>query len=103
MKLTLHEVGHTLGLSHNFYASKLHSFNNIHERHITEPIGLTSSVMDYVSANVGVNSKNHGQFYTTTPGPYDIWAIEYGYTPELVNPEDEKNRLETLLSKSSKE
>ena len=100
VKLTLHEVGHTLGLSHNFYASKLHSFNNIHERHITEPIGLTSSVMDYVSANVGVNSKNHGQFYTTTPGPYDIWAIEFGYTPEFANPEDEKDRLETLLSKS---
>ena len=51
VKLTLHEVGHTLGLSHNFYSSKLHSFKNIHQRHITEPIGLTSSVMDYVSAN----------------------------------------------------
>ena len=75
VKLTLHEVGHTLGLSHNFYSSKLHSFKNIHQRHITEPVGLTSSVMDYVSANVGINSKNHGQFYTTTPGPYDIWAI----------------------------
>ena len=102
VKLTLHEVGHTLGLSHNFYSSKLHSFKNIHQRHITEPIGLTSSVMDYVSANVGVNPKNHGQFYTTTPGPYDIWAIEFGYTPELLNPEDEKSRVENLLSKSVK-
>ena len=102
VKLTLHEVGHTLGLSHNFYSSKLHSFKNIHQRHITEPVGLTSSVMDYVSANVGINSKNHGQFYTTTPGPYDIWAIEFGYTPALLNPEDEKNRVSNLLNKSVK-
>ena len=102
VKLTLHEVGHTLGLSHNFYASNLHSFNNIHDRHITEPIGLTSSVMDYVSANVGVDSKHHGQFYSTTPGPYDIWAIEFGYTPGLESPEDEKERTKTLLNKSVK-
>ncbi len=102
VKLTLHEVGHTLGLSHNFYSSKLHSFKNIHQRHITEPVGLTSSVMDYVSANVGINSKNHGQFYTTTPGPYDIWAIEFGYTPALLNPEDEKKRVSNLLNKSVK-
>ena len=102
VKLTLHEVGHTLGLSHNFYASNLHNFKNIHDRHITEPIGLTSSVMDYVSANIGVDSQHHGQFYTTTPGPYDLWAIEYGYKPPLDNPEDEKDRLKTLLDKSVK-
>ena len=102
VKLTLHEVGHTLGLSHNFYASHLHSFSNIHDRHITEPIGLTSSVMDYVSANVGPNRNSHGQFYSTTPGPYDIWAIQYGYTPSLENPEDEKERLTSLLNKSTR-
>ena len=102
VKLTLHEVGHTLGLSHNFYASNLHSFKNIHDRNITEPIGLTSSVMDYVSANIGVDSQHHGQFYSTTPGPYDLWAIEYGYALSLENPEDEKQRLKTLLDKSVK-
>jgi len=102
VRLTLHEVGHTLGLSHNFFSSQLHSLNNIHDRHITEPVGLTSSVMDYNTANVGPDPKHHGQFYTTTPGPYDIWAIEYGYTPSLENPEDEKERLKTLLDKSTK-
>ena len=90
--LVLHEVGHTLGLSHNFFATQMHSLNNIHDRHITEPVGLYSSVMDYTSANIGPDPKHHGQFYTTTPGPYDIWAIEYGYTPSLENPEDEKRR-----------
>ena len=98
VKLTLHEVGHCLGLSHNFFSSQLHSLKNIHDRHITEPIGLVSSVMDYVTANVGINPQNHGQFYTTVPGPYDIWAIEFGYTPSLLNQEDEKERVHTLLS-----
>ena len=101
VKLTLHEVGHCLGLSHNFFSSQLHSLKNIHDRHITEPIGLVSSVMDYVTANVGINSQNHGQFYTTVPGPYDIWAIEFGYTPSFLNQEDEKERVRTLLSKST--
>ena len=80
-------------MSHNFYSSHLHSFGNIHDRHITEPIGLTSSVMDYVSANVGPSNNSHGQFYSTTPGPYDIWAIQFGYTPPLENPQDEKKEL----------
>jgi len=102
VRLTLHEVGHTLGLSHNFYSSQLHTLNNIHDRHVTEPVGLTSSVMDYNSSNVGPDSKHHGQFYTTTPGPYDIWAIQYGYTPAHENPEDEKERTRDLLDMSTK-
>jgi len=100
--LVLHEVGHTLGLSHNFFATQMHSLNNIHDRHITEPVGLYSSVMDYTSANIGPDPKHHGQYYSTVPGPYDIWAIEYGYTPSLENPEDEKERVKTLLNKSTK-
>ena len=102
VRLTLHEIGHTHGLNHNFASSYFHSFNNIHDRHITEPVGLTSSVMEYPSINVGTSSNAHGQFYTTVPGPYDLWAIEFGYTPSLKNPEDEKERVQKLLSQSSK-
>ena len=58
--------------------------------------------MDYTSANIGPDPKHHGQYYSTVPGPYDIWAIEYGYTPSLENPEDEKERVKTLLNKSTK-
>ena len=101
ISLTLHEVGHTLGLNHNFYSSNLHSLKNIHDRHITEPIGLTSSVMDYVSSNISPDKKHQGQFYTTTPGPYDIWAIQYGYEQEKTNPQDEIERQNTLLDKST--
>ena len=102
VRLTLHEIGHTHGLNHNFASSYLHSFNNIHDRHITEPIGLTSSVMEYPAVNVGIGPNSHGQFYTTVPGPYDNWAIQFGYTPSLNNPEDEKERVEKLLNQSTK-
>ena len=101
ISLTLHEVGHTLGLNHNFYSSNLHNLKNIHDRHITEPIGLTSSVMDYVSSNISPDKKHQGQFYTTMPGPYDVWAIQYGYEQEMLNPEDEKERQAVLLEKST--
>tara|TARA_B100000073_G_scaffold140648_1_gene115755 strand:- start:400 stop:2958 length:2559 start_codon:yes stop_codon:yes gene_type:complete len=101
VSLTLHEVGHTLGLNHNFFSSNLHNLKNIHDRHITEPVGLVSSVMDYVPSNISPDKKHQGQFYTTTPGPYDIWAIQFGYEQEMLNPQDEKERQEVLLEKST--
>jgi hypothetical protein len=58
--------------------------------------------MDYVSANVNKDSKHHGQFYSTTPGPYDIWAIQFGYTPSLESQLEEKLRTEFLLNQSTK-
>ena len=101
VKLTLHEVGHTLGLSHNFYASNLHSLQNIHDRVVTEPIGLTASVMDYVAVNVNDDPKRHGQFYSTIPGPYDVLAVQFGYTSAFENPIEEKIRETELLSRST--
>ena len=99
VKLTLHEIGHTLGLTHNFYASQLHSLKNIHDRNTTETIGLTASVMDYVGANV--NPGHHGQFYSTIPGPYDKWVIEFGYAPSLDDPINEEERAKNLLGRST--
>ena len=100
VKLTLHEIGHTLGLTHNFYASNLHNIEIIHDRNRTELIGLTSSVMDYVGANV--RPGHHGQFYSTTTGLYDLWAIEFGYTPSLSDPINEGKRVKELFDRSTK-
>ena len=102
VNLIMHEVGHTLGLSHNFYASNFHSLNTIHDRNITEPVGLISSVMDYEMVNIGKHNNWTGQFYSTVPGPYDNWAVEYGYATPLENPLDEAARISLLLSQSTK-
>ncbi|PEN13940.1 hypothetical protein CRI94_07750 [Longibacter salinarum] len=92
--LALHEVGHTLGLMHNMKASQLHGPDEVHNADMTRASGLTGSVMDYPAINVAPPETKQGQFYTTKPGPYDLWAIEYGYTT------DEDN-LDAILSRST--
>ena len=44
-------------------------------------IGLTASVMDYTPVNISPKGKTQGDYFSRTIGPYDYWAIEYGYKP----------------------
>ncbi len=99
--LVLHELGHTFALNHNMKASTLHSPEDIHNRELAGTIGLTGSVMDYAPVNIAGNRDNQGEYYQTKPGPYDIWAIQYGYTTVPGNPEAEQTKLEEILSRSS--
>ncbi len=87
-QLSAHEVGHTLGLQHN-YAS---SFNN------------RASVMDYPHPNVVVNSKGQIDFsdaYTNEIGAWDKRAIQFGYT-DFAPGTDENEALKKLLEENTK-
>jgi len=85
--LVSHEVGHTLGLRHNFKASSLYSFEEINSDEIRGKKPFTSSVMDYNPVNFNMEAGEiQGDYAMIGIGPYDFWAIEYGYTFE--NPED---------------
>ena len=99
--LILHEVGHTLGLSHNFRASHLHPPGSIHDKKLTSKVGLSGSVMDYPAINLAAPGEKQGQYYETRPGPYDKWAIEYGYSSALENPAAEENRLRNIRARST--
>ncbi len=99
--LVLHELGHTLGLSHNFRASQMTAFADIHNEELTRKKGLTGSVMDYPSVNISPEHESQGQFYSDQPGPYDDWAIEYGYSQGLNDPKAEQERLEAILARST--
>lgn len=99
--LILHEVGHTLGLNHNMQSSTLHTAEDIHSMELANTVGLTGSVMDYSSVNVNPDRENQGRYYDIKPGPYDIWAVEFGYSPALDDPEAEESRLEEILSRST--
>jgi hypothetical protein len=77
----MHEVGHTLGLAHNFKASTLYSLADLNDPSKTAETGIGASVMDYNPANIMPANMPQGDFFSTTIGPYDIWAIEYGYKP----------------------
>lgn len=75
-----HEVGHTLGLRHNFRASSMLSPQELNNPDITHKKGLLGSVMDYAAVNLAPVGTPQGDYFTHTIGPYDIWAIQYGYT-----------------------
>ncbi len=77
--LVLHEIGHTLGLNHNMRASQMHGPDEIHDADLTRRVGLIGSVMDYPAANVAPPGVEQGEYWTTRPGPYDTWAIRFGY------------------------
>ena len=80
-EVIMHEVGHTLGLRHNFKGSQLVSYQEMNTEGFDGPI--SSSVMDYLPVNIAFGEEvSQGPWTTTTIGPYDMWAIAYGYSPE---------------------
>ncbi len=79
--LVSHEVGHTLGLRHNFKASSIYSENKINSYEVKGEKPFAGSVMDYIPVNINRESGPvQGDYAMRGIGPYDFWAIEYGYT-----------------------
>ena len=89
--LIMHEVGHTLGLNHNMKASQLFSPAQLADKDFIKGKALTGSVMDYAGINITNDRSKQGQYYDMAVGPYDIWAIQFGYTP--FKSEAERNAL----------
>ncbi|MEO1041310.1 MAG: zinc-dependent metalloprotease [Pseudomonadota bacterium] len=85
VSLIMHEVGHTLGLHHNMKASSLYGPDEIHDPSITQG-APTASVMDYLAPNLAPIGVEQGDFDHTRPGSYDLWAIRFGYDPDLDDP-----------------
>lgn len=99
-RLVLHEVGHTLGLSHNMHGSTLHTPDELKDADIVASSGLCNSVMDYPAINFARNAEDQTQFYDDKPGLYDKWVIAYGYAPDLASEEETQAMLEEILRKS---
>ncbi|MCA3003813.1 MAG: zinc-dependent metalloprotease [Planctomycetaceae bacterium] len=79
--LTAHEVGHTLGLRHNFKASGAYTLEQINSAEWKGKKPMTASVMDYNPVNINMNKELiQGDYNMRDIGAYDMWAIEYGYT-----------------------
>ena len=89
--LIMHEVGHTLGLNHNMKASQLFSPAQLADKYFIKGKALTGSVMYYAGINITNDRSKQGQYYDMAVGPYDIWAIQFGYTP--FKSEAERNAL----------
>jgi hypothetical protein len=78
---SLHEVGHTLGLRHNFRSSTATPYDKLTDPSWTRQHGVTASVMDYEGVNVSPDRSKQGDYFGTAVGDYDLWAIRYGYAP----------------------
>lgn len=98
-EVTMHEVGHTLGLRHNFKASKMLGIKEMQDPNKTKE-GLVASVMDYSPANIVPKGWEQGDFFTTTLGPYDYWAIDYGYQTFKGGTSGEADELKKIASRS---
>lgn len=98
-----HEMGHCLGLRHNFEGSTGLSTGQLADDDLTNTEGVSASVMDYVPVNVMAVLKGRGNFFSPTIGKYDEWAIEYGYADiKAYSPEGERYGLERIASQSGK-
>jgi hypothetical protein len=101
MELTAHEVGHTLGLRHNFRGSQANTSAQLHDRKRTDQVGITASVMEYSAANIAPKGQTQGSYYMTNVGSYDEWVIQYAYTPVpgAKTPQDELPELRKIASR----
>ncbi|WP_342451217.1 zinc-dependent metalloprotease [Piscinibacter koreensis] len=103
---TMHEVGHTLGLRHNFRASRVYTPEQLADRAFTAEHGVAGSVMEYAPINLGGPAQpraSYGVPFSRTLGPYDYWAIEYAYKPldPALTADGERRELERIASRSS--
>src|SRR5919106_40542 len=78
-ELVMHEVGHTLGLRHNFRGTATIPAARLSDRSFTAAHGTSGSVMDYNPPVVALDRSKQGDYYSRTIGTYDRWAIRYGY------------------------
>lgn len=78
-----HEVGHTLGLRHNFGSSSTVPVDSLRSKSFVEKFGHTPSIMDYARFNYVAQPEDSISRKGIFPriNDYDIWAIEWGYTP----------------------
>jgi hypothetical protein len=80
--VTMHEVGHTLGLRHNFRSSADTPNDKLNDTEFTQKNGVFSSVMEYPAVNVDSKGTMDGHYYNKGVGSYDVWAIRFGYTAD---------------------
>jgi hypothetical protein len=96
----VHEMGHNQGLQHNFIGHEAYTAAELQSMQFTSTHGVTSSVMEYAPLNLWPRGLNNGEYFQTTLGPYDYYAIKYGYAniPGARTPADEVPTLRKWAS-----
>jgi len=96
-----HEVGHTIGLQHNMKSSAAYPVDSLRVGSFTQRMGTAPSIMDYARFNYVAQPEDVGINFYPAIGPYDKWAIEWGYRPipQADSPEAEKPILNAWVRK----
>jgi hypothetical protein len=99
----MHEVGHALGLRHNFRASRAYTEAQLADTEFTRAYGISASVMEYNAVNLPTPGQPAGIPFQTTLGPYDYWAVEYAYKPMPpgTKPAEERAELQKIAARSA--
>ncbi len=97
--LMTHEVGHTIGLRHNFRGSSSVTAEQLRDSKYGAEKGISSSVMDYNALNIALKNERQGQYSMITVGEYDRWAVEYGY--KQFTSTEEAASLRSILARST--
>jgi hypothetical protein len=98
--IVLHESGHEMGLEHNFIGSEAYTAKELQSRSFTSRYGIASTVMEYAPMNVWPKGTPQGTYWQTTIGPYDYYAIHWGYAyiPGAADPQAEVPTLKRWAS-----
>ena len=97
-----HEMGHILGLRHNFAATNALTAKQLSDPATVKAEGIGASIMDYNASNLFAIGKPGVNVYSQTIGAYDKWAIEYGYKDIVAaTPEGERYGLNQIARKAS--
>lgn len=97
--VSAHEVGHTLGLPHNFASSVAYPVEKLRDPAFTKEFGTAPSIMDYARFNYIAQPEDTGVSLMPDVGPYDKYAIMWGYRPipEASTPEEEQPILDQWI------
>ena len=104
--IVTHEIGHTLGLRHNFASSWTYSLKDIRNRDYVREHGHGPSIMDYMRFNYAAQPEDNIAPEDMIPriGEYDIFAIEWGYRylPQFKSAYEEQKYLQNWVTEQRK-
>ena len=96
-----HEIGHALGLPHNMKASSAYPVDSLRSGTFTQKYGIATTIMDYARYNYVAQPGDENIRFVRQLGPYDDYAIEWGYRYFGQDPKEEKKLLSAFVDQKS--